>query len=65
MNAKYPGKVNYVFRKDAGTTGRLEVNIRNNSDGKTVLAHTKSGGQGYPNKDWSSFDKRVGAVIAV
>ncbi len=28
LDAKYPGKVNYVFRKDAGTTGRLEVKIK-------------------------------------
>ena len=27
VDAKYPGKVNYVFNKDAGTTGNLEVNI--------------------------------------
>ena len=27
VDAKYPGKVNYKFNKDAGTTGNLEVNI--------------------------------------
>jgi hypothetical protein len=52
-----------VFRKDAGTTGRLEVNIQKGADGALKLAHSKANGQGYPNKDWAGFDQRVAAII--
>ena len=34
VDAKYPEKFNYVFNKDAGTTGNLEVEVYlNNSQG--------------------------------
>ena len=34
VDAKYPEKFNYVFNKDVGTTGNLEVEVYlNNSQG--------------------------------
>ena len=37
VDAKYPEKFNYVFNKDAGTTGNLEVEVYlNNSQGTKV-----------------------------
>ena len=52
-----------MFRKDAGTTGRLEVKIQNGADGTLKLAHSKENGQGYPKEDWAGFDQRVAAII--
>ena len=68
MESKYPGLFRFDLRRDAGTTGRLEVTIYFNQtsdkDGKGVLVHSKSKGQGYIHQNWDGFFKRVDDAIA-
>ena len=54
----HPGKFKYILNRDPGVSGNLEINIRK-SGGKFTQVHTKQGGEGYPNKNWSAFHTRL------
>ena len=60
----YPKDFQFIFLKDAGVSGNLEVNVAAMVDGAVIgekeLVHSKrGGGQGYPHNDWENFHDRL------
>ena len=57
----YPDKFSFVLVKDAGVTGRLEVEIHSNGKDKkdAILVHSKKQGAGYPHQDWEAFHAKL------
>lgn len=57
----YPGQFKYLFVKDAGVTGNLEVHIAKSPYPGNQLhsVHSKKSGDGYPHNDWESFHERL------
>ena len=55
----HPGKVSYIFNKDPGVTGNLEIKLKKKGASNEVIVHTKRGGQGYPSSNWSAFHTRL------
>ena len=55
-----PGKFRFEPVKDSGVTGRFEVTIyqKDNLE-KSKLVHSKMRGDGYPEKNWDTFHKRL------
>ena len=59
----HPGMFRYVFEKDRGVTGNLEVTIKKAGGSKQAMAHSKRNGQGYPHSNWEGFHSRLDAAI--
>ena len=63
VDAWYPGQFKYALNKDAGMTGRLEVTLQKGT-GPAEMVHTKKGGQGLTNEDWTGFETRLKESMA-
>ena len=60
VETDYPRKFKFIFTKDAGVTGNLEVLIyKVNKPEQKRTVHTKRGKQGYPASNWSAFKERL------
>ena len=60
VEKKHPKDFEYVFIKDKGVTGNLEIHLLAKVDGAVIgekqLVHSKrTEQQGYPHNDWEGF----------
>ena len=60
----HPKLFQFIFLKDQGVTGNLEVHVSSMENGATVgdkvLVHSKrSKGHRYPHNDWEGFHSRL------
>ena len=61
----HPNKFRYVYVKDSGVTGRLEVDWYSTSNPEVrVGIHSKLKGDGYPQKVWEQFHQNLDKAMA-
>lgn len=60
-----PNKFYYTYIKDGSLTGRFEVTVNyKDTPLPCTLVHSKTEqGHGYPQTNWTEFNKRLGAAI--
>ena len=60
----YPAQFKYIFYKDPGVTGNLEVHIAKAPYPGNPLnqVHSKKSGEGYPHNDWERFHEKLEEV---